>query len=81
MSESVRQRVATALLCMNQWTKSNHVQSDSIMIARKDIANLIGTVTQSLNRTLSDFKDEDLITITDSGITILIKTKLKQMAR
>ena len=54
---------------------------DSIMIARKDIANLIDTATESLNRTLSDFKDKHLITITDSGLTKLNKTKLEQMAR
>lgn len=79
--QSVRQRVATALLRLNELTKSNNVHNDSITIARKDIANLIGTATESLNRTLSDFKDEHLITITDSGLTILNKTKLEQMAR
>jgi len=77
--QSVRQRVATALLRLNELAKPNH--EETISIGRKDIANLIGTATESLNRTLSDFKDEHLISITENGIMILNKPKLEQMAR
>lgn len=77
--QSVRQRVASALLRLLDLAKSNH--DDSITIGRKDIANLIGTATESLNRTLSDFKDEHIITITDAGITILNRLKLEQVTR
>ncbi len=79
--QSVRQRVATALLRLNEQPKPNHVPGDAITIGRKDIANLIGTATESLNRTLSDFKDEHLITITENGLTIINKPKLEQVAR
>jgi len=77
--QSVRQRVASALLRLMELTKPDH--EDTIMIGRKDIANLIGTATESLNRTLSDFKDEKLIDIADGGITILNKTKLERVAK
>jgi len=75
--QSVRQRVASALLRLNDLTKPNH--SETITIGRKDIANLIGTATESLNRTLSDFKDEHLIAIAEKGITILNQAKLEQI--
>lgn len=75
--QSVRQRVASALLRLNDLTKPNH--SEAITIGRKDIANLIGTATESLNRTLSDFKDERLIAIAEKGITILNQAKLEQI--
>ncbi len=77
--QSVRQRVASALLRLNDLAKPNH--GETITIGRKDIANLIGTATESLNRTLSDFKDEHLITITENGIAILNKAKLDQITR
>ncbi len=77
--QSVRQRVATALLRLNDLTKPNH--EHIISIGRKDIANLIGTATESLNRTISDFRDEHLIAINDGGITILNRPKLEQLAR
>lgn len=77
--QSVRQRVATALLRLIESAKPN--EAGSISIGRKDIANLIGTATESLNRTLSDFKDEHLIQITDQGITIVNKAKLEHLAR
>ncbi len=77
--QSVRQRVAYVLLRLIDTTKPN--LAGVITIARKDIANLIGTATESLNRTLSDFKDEHLISITENGITILNKAKLEQVAQ
>jgi CRP-like cAMP-binding protein len=77
--QSVRQRVATALLRLHDLDK--HHQDEMITIGRRDIANLIGTATESLNRTLSDFKEEHLITITDQGIAIANKVKLEQLAR
>lgn len=77
--QSVRQRVATALLRLVDHAKPHH--EDTITIGRKDIANLIGTATESLNRTLSDFKDEHLISITDNGINILNRAKLEHVAK
>lgn len=77
--QSVRQRVASALLKLTELTKPDH--EDMITVGRKDIANLIGTATESLNRTLSDFKDEHLIKISDKGLTISNRTKLEQLAR
>jgi CRP-like cAMP-binding protein len=76
--QSVRQRVAGALLKIySQHNVPN--KKEIISIARKDISNMIGTATESLNRTLADFKDEGLIEISDEGIKILEKAKLEHL--
>jgi CRP-like cAMP-binding protein len=76
--QSVRQRVAGALLKIYNEHNLPH-KKEIITIARKDISNMIGTATESLNRTLADFKDEGLIEISDEGIKIVEKDKLEHM--
>ena len=76
--QSVRQRVADALLKLNQQMSSIH-KSSVIPICRKDISNIVGTATESLNRTLADFKEEGLIEITEDGIRILNQPKLERL--
>ena len=48
----------------------------TMAIARDDLARIVGTATESLIRTLSDFKQEGLITIDGSRITIVEELKL-----
>jgi CRP-like cAMP-binding protein len=75
--QSVRQRVANALLQMSeQSAKSNE---SIITISRRDISNIVGTATESLNRTLSDFKEEKLIEISGEGLQIINKPKLEKI--
>lgn len=66
--QSVRQRVATALIRLN-----THQTEDStiITVSRKNISSMVGTSTESLNRTLADFKDEGIIEISDKGLKVL----------
>jgi CRP-like cAMP-binding protein/response regulator of citrate/malate metabolism len=68
---SVRQRVATALIKLNKQIEMTTVPPSIIRVARKDISSMVGTSTESLNRTLADFKDEGLIEISDKGLRIL----------
>ncbi len=68
---SVRQRVATALLKLNKQTTMIGLTPSIITVARKDIASMVGTSTESLNRALADFKDEGLIEILDKGLRLL----------
>jgi CRP-like cAMP-binding protein/CheY-like chemotaxis protein len=77
--KSVRQRVANALLKLNERLPDE--KNPVITIARRDISNIVGTATESLNRTLADFKDEGLIGITGDGIKIINKTKLEKLLR
>jgi response regulator RpfG family c-di-GMP phosphodiesterase len=63
--DSLRKRVAKALIDIHQkFNKGNNDQAN-IVISREDIAQYIGTATESLIRTLSDFKSEKLIEIND----------------
>lgn len=77
---SVRQRVAGALLKMNE-TLSNGSPDSIITITRRDISNIVGTATESLNRTISDFKEEKLIEIAEGGLRIINKPKLERLLR
>lgn len=67
---SVKKRVAEALLKLQKQYQQNNKDSFSISISREDLANIVGTATESLIRTLSDFKQEGLIEIKGSNITI-----------
>ncbi|MDQ2656150.1 MAG: response regulator [Bacteroidota bacterium] len=75
--QSVRQRVAGALLQIQEKYSAN----GPISFARKDISGLIGTATESLNRTLADFRDEGLIEMLDDGLKILDQRKLERLSR
>lgn len=78
--QSVRQRVAGALLQIRE-KYSDPSRGEMISFARRDISGLIGTATESLNRTLADFKDEGLIEILDDGLKILDRKKLERLCR
>lgn len=54
---SVRERTAETLLKLVEKTDST-----TISITREDLSNIVGTATESLIRTLSEFKEEGLIT-------------------
>lgn len=72
---SLRKRVAKALLDIDsKYNKSE--KSSQIDISRDDIAHYVGTATESLIRTLSDFKQERLINITDGKISLIKRDKL-----
>lgn len=75
--QSVRQRVANALLKINDQANTNG--KSIITTTRKDIANIVGTATESLNRTLADFKDEGLIEISGEGLKIVNRPKLERV--
>ncbi|MEX2564619.1 MAG: response regulator [Cyclobacteriaceae bacterium] len=76
--QSVRQRVAGTLLKINKQHTGNNGDM-VIAIARRDISSLVGTTTESLNRTLADFKDERLIEITQDGLKILNRPQLERI--
>jgi CRP-like cAMP-binding protein len=70
---SVRKRVASALVKLS-------VQSGpSIHLLREDMAALAGTAKETLIRTLTDFKNEGLIEITDGVILVISVEKLKNL--
>jgi DNA-binding response OmpR family regulator len=90
---SLRKRVAKALVDLySKFTKeepaiggsivrekSAQAASNSLDISREDIAQYVGTATESLIRTLSDFKSEKLIEIREGKIRINDLSKLKNL--
>ena len=76
---SLRKRIADALLILQHKYTNSQSEIFSIQISRADLANIAGTATESLIRTLSDFKGEKLIEIKNGNIVILDKEKLTSM--
>ena len=76
---SLRKKVADALLALQSKYKDSNEQEFSIDISRESLASISGTATESLIRTLSDFKQENLIAIRDRKIFITNSSKLERM--
>ncbi|MEO6251956.1 MAG: response regulator [Ferruginibacter sp.] len=76
---SLRKRVADALLTLQAKYRQEKQDQFSIHISREDLANIAGTATESLIRTLSDFKSEHLIEIKEGNIIITNEKKLADM--
>ncbi|MCR8560779.1 response regulator [Mucilaginibacter sp. BJC16-A38] len=73
---SVRKRMAEAMLRLSrQQTNEN----ESFKITREDLAAMAGMATETVSRTLSDFRDEGLIDKKGSAITILDLARLSKM--
>lgn len=76
---SVRKRVAEALTTLNNRYKKDGESKFSMSISREDLANLAGTATETTIRTLSEFKEEGLVDVKGSAITIINVDKLSKM--
>lgn len=76
---SVRKRVAEALVKLSNTYKKEGEKKFSMTISREDLANLVGTATETVIRTLSDFKEAEIIEISGSTITVLDHNKLTLM--
>lgn len=75
---SLRKKVATALLTVYEKYKDKDHHC-SIQLSRENLAALAGTATESMIRTLTEFKAEKLIDIQDGRINILNVNKLSKM--
>jgi CRP/FNR family transcriptional regulator, cyclic AMP receptor protein len=76
---SLRKKVADALLAMQKKFSKEKDTAFVININRESLATIAGTATESLIRTLSDFRSEKLVDIKDGGIVILNQKKLEQL--
>lgn len=76
---SLRKRVANALLFLYKKYKAEDNNHTLIQISREDLAHIAGTTTESLIRTISDFKNENLISTEGSTIKVLDRSKLADM--
>lgn len=74
---SVRKKTARTILLFSQ--KIRRYPTQSIRISRSDLASVAGMASESLIRTLSDFKKEGLIEIEGRNIKILNLEGLKNI--
>jgi CRP/FNR family transcriptional regulator len=73
--KSVRERLASSLLILD-----DIYSDDFINLSREDLANFVGTATETLIRLLKDFKDEGFVKTHVRKIEVLDKEGLIQLA-
>lgn len=76
---SLRKKVAYGLIQLLEKYKGNEDQQTQINLSRENMAQSIGIATESLIRTLGDFKDEKLIDIQTGKISIINEKKLRAL--
>ncbi len=78
---TLRKKVAEALVSLEKKYHTNKKEPYLIDISRDDLATIAGTATESLIRTLSDFKSEGLIDIKNGKVVITNDRKLELLIR
>lgn len=76
---SVRKRVSEGLLMLKDKYTKGEDKNFSMAISREDLASIVGTATETVIRTLSDFKEEKIINIKGSTIELVNEEKLRNM--
>jgi CRP-like cAMP-binding protein len=79
--KTVKQRLAEMLINLEEKFGHDIDNILSIHLSREDIANIIGTATESAIRLLSEFKKEGVITLKGKNISLLDISKLKKIAQ
>ncbi len=78
---TIRKKVAGALLSMEKKYHTNKKDPFLVDISRDELATIAGTATESLIRTLSDFKSENLIEIKSGKVIINDISRLENLIR
>jgi len=83
--KGVRERLAETLLALNNvfqsdQQKMNHSNS-VISLSRADLANIVGTATETVIRLLSEFKEEKLIKVNGRKIMLIDLERLKKAGK
>lgn len=78
----VRERLAGALTMLIETYDLDAIEgsTEGINLTREDLANMVGTATETLIRLLHDFKEEELIETQGRKILIKNKEKLEKVA-
>ncbi|MEP6747310.1 MAG: response regulator [Bacteroidota bacterium] len=76
---SLRKKVANAILLLKKKYGGDEQKTFQIDISRENLATIAGTATESLIRTLSDFRSEKLIELKEGVITIVHEKKLENL--
>jgi CRP/FNR family cyclic AMP-dependent transcriptional regulator len=76
---SMRKRVAYGLIQLLEKYKTAEPGKAVISLSRENMAQSIGIATESLIRTLSDFKDEELVEVQAGKVVILDEARLRKL--
>jgi CRP/FNR family transcriptional regulator len=77
----VRERIAEALLLIQQtYGYETDQQTINAILTREEIANLVGTATETAIRLLSEFKQDGIIELNGKKIKIINAAKLQSTA-
>ena len=79
--KTVKQRLAETLLHLENKFKTDNEGAINIPLSREDIANIIGTATESAIRLLSGLKKEKVINFKGKSIEILNEHALEKIAQ
>lgn len=79
--QSVRQRIASAILSLHERELALNNDSKEINLPRRDIAGIVGTALETLNRTITDFRDEGLIDIVQGRVQVMNIKGLEKICR
>jgi len=78
---SLRRKVADALLMLHKKYHQNNEDADAMIINRGSLATIAGTAKESLIRTLSDFRNEKIIDINADGSIVILNLKKLEYLR
>ena len=78
--KSVRERLAEVLIILKNTFKLDNDNILQILLTREELANIIGTATESVIRLLSEFKDDKLIELNGRKIKIINLKGLMKIA-
>lgn len=78
--KTVRERLAEILLILRATFGETEDGNLDISLTREEIANMVGTATESAIRLISELKEENLIETKGRKIKILNPSKLRQIA-
>lgn len=79
--KTVKQRLAETLLNLDIKFGTNEHGAIDVHLSREDIANIIGTATESAIRLLSDLKKKNIIAFKGKDIVIIDKNALETIAQ
>jgi len=79
--KTVKQRLAETLLRLHNKFGTNAENTIDIHLSREDIANIIGTATESAIRLLSELKKKNIIEFKGKDISILNSAELDKIAQ
>lgn len=79
--KQVRERLAESLInLVSKFNYENNPCLNCLNLSREDLANMVGSATETVIRLLSEFKEENLINIEGRKITLINTEGLKKVA-